>query len=189
MKPATIIAYHNTRRNLIEFFGPNKPLRDITQGDADDYRLFLLRNERLSENTTRKRCGCAKQFFRAAMKRELIPRNPFSKLISTLKKNTDRHYFVTREEADKVIESCIDSRWRLQFALSRYGGLRCPSEHLSLQRGGVLCDKNKLVVRSPKTEHHEGKEYRVIPIFPELRPHLEEVFELAEPGSEFVITR
>ena len=189
VKSATIITYHNARRNLIKFFGPNKPLRDINPGDADDFRLFLLKKEKLSENTARKRSGCAKQFFRAAMKRELIQRNPFSELITTLKKNTERQYFVTREEAEKVIESCIDSQWRLLFALSRFGGLRCPSEHLCLKWGDVLWGENKLVVRSPKTEHHEGKEFRIIPIFPELRPHLEEVFELAEPGSEYVITR
>ncbi len=28
-----------------------------------------------------------------------------------------------------------------------------------------------------------------MPLFPELRPHLREVFEAAEPGSEYVITR
>jgi hypothetical protein len=29
----------------------------------------------------------------------------------------------------------------------------------------------------------------VIPLFPELRPYLEECFDLAEPGTEYVITR
>ena len=29
----------------------------------------------------------------------------------------------------------------------------------------------------------------MIPIFPELRPHLEEAFDQAEPGTEYVITR
>ena len=33
------------------------------------------------------------------------------------------------------------------------------------------------------------REFRVIPMFPELRPHLEECFDLAEPGTEYVITR
>ncbi len=42
---------------------------------------------------------------------------------------------------------------------------------------------------SPKTEHHEGKESRIIPIFPELRPHLEAVWEEAEPGTVHVINR
>lgn len=44
-------------------------------------------------------------------------------------------------------------------------------------------------MRSPKTAHHPGGESRVIPLFPELRPHLEAVFDQAEPGTEYVITR
>jgi hypothetical protein len=44
-------------------------------------------------------------------------------------------------------------------------------------------------VPSPKTEHHAGGASRVIPLFPELRPHLEECWELAAPGDRYVITR
>ena len=46
-----------------------------------------------------------------------------------------------------------------------------------------------LTVHSPKTEHHPGGASRQIPIFPELRVYLEEVWEQAEPGTEYVITR
>src|SRR5207249_206620 len=46
----------------------------------------------------------------------------------------------------------------------------------------------RMTVRSPKTEHHEGHESRVVPIFPELRPYLEECFHAAAEGTEFVIT-
>ncbi|HTM53198.1 MAG TPA: hypothetical protein VL175_04190 [Pirellulales bacterium] len=44
-------------------------------------------------------------------------------------------------------------------------------------------------VPSPKTEHHEGGESRLVPLFPELLPHLELAFEQAELGTEFVISR
>ncbi len=93
------------------------------------------------------------------------------------------------KKTDKVIEACPDAEWRLIFALSRYGGLRCPSEHLSLQWGEVDWERGRMRVRSPKTEHHVGSESRVIPIFPELKPHLEAVFDEAEDGSKYVITR
>ena len=33
--------------------------------------------------------------------------------------------------------------------------------------------RGRMTVRSPKTEHHDGKESRTVPIFPELRPYLE----------------
>ena len=44
-------------------------------------------------------------------------------------------------------------------------------------------EKNKVLIRSPKTGN------RWIPLFPELRLHLEESFDLAEPGEVFAITK
>ena len=36
VKGGTRVFYGHTRRNLVEFFGADKPLREITKGDADD---------------------------------------------------------------------------------------------------------------------------------------------------------
>ncbi|MBI2477679.1 MAG: site-specific integrase [Planctomycetia bacterium] len=137
-------------------------------------------------------CGRARQFFRAAIKRRLIAAdaNPFGEMKGiAVQANKDRFYFVSREEAAKVLDACPDSQWRLLFALSRYGGLRCPSEHLALKWADIDWELGRMQVRSSKTEHHEGKGSRVVPIFPELRPYLEEVWDAAEPGTEYVITR
>src|SRR5262245_44940893 len=38
VKGSTAIAYGHTRRCLIEYFGANKPLKDITPADGDDWR-------------------------------------------------------------------------------------------------------------------------------------------------------
>ena len=73
--------------------------------------------------------------------------------------------------------------------LCRIGGLRCPSEHLSLTWGDVDWEQNRITIRSPKTEHHAGGESRVIPLFPQLRHHLESVFDQADAGTEHIITR
>jgi hypothetical protein len=48
---------------------------------------------------------------------------------------------------------------------------------------------DRFLVRSPKTEHHEGHEERVVPIFAEIRPHLERAFDEAPEGAEFVVPR
>ncbi len=188
VKPVTLTVWGHTRRNLLKYFSPDKPLKEITRGDAEDWRVFLAQ-EKLSEPTIRKRCGFAKQFFNYAVKKELISSNPFSELKSRALSNPDRFYFISREEAEKVIEACPDSQWRLLFALSRFGGLRCPSEHLALKWEDVDWEHNRITITSPKTEHHDGGAYRIIPMFPELRPYLDEAFELAEPGTEYVINR
>lgn len=88
-----------------------------------------------------------------------------------------------------MLEACPDNEWRLLFALSRYGGLRCPSEPLVLKWADVDWEHNRICVHSPKTEHHPGGESRLIPLFPELRPYLLEAFEQAAEGSEFVISQ
>ena len=46
-----------------------------------------------------------------------------------------------------------------------------------------------MTIHSPKLEHHGDKASRRVPLFPELRSHLLAVFEAAEDGEEFVITR
>jgi len=48
--------------------------------------------------------------------------------------------------------------------------------------------ENRFLVHSPKTEHHEGHQKRLVPLFPELRAELERHFSLVETkGNEFVI--
>lgn len=48
-------------------------------------------------------------------------------------------------------------------------------------------EKDKIVVHSPKTEHHEGGDCRIIPLFPELRNDLEQCFEETQEGSVNVV--
>jgi len=75
------------------------------------------------------------------------------------------------------------------FTLPGFGRLRCPSEHLALAWPDVDWEREWLRVVSSKKEHLEGEGMRLVPIFPELRPYLEEVFELATEGAVHVINR
>jgi len=188
LKPLTVVKFKATQDYLVEFFGAECDLRAITPGTADDWRLWLI-GKQLGENTIRKHTQIVKQFFTAAVRKQLVPQNPFADLRSATLANPKRFYFVTEAEAEAVLAACPDHEWRLLFALSRYGGLRCPSEHLSLRWGDIDWERGRMTVHSPKTEHHVGHASRVVPIFPELRPHLDEAFALAPDRAEFVITR
>lgn len=187
-KQGTRNVYLHARKNLIEYFGENKILRDVTRGDVDEWRLYLI-SLKLSENTVRKRCGTAKQFFQAAIRKDIIEKNPFEGVKVVVQANPARMYFVTAYEAKKVLDACPDEQWRLIFALCRYGGLRCPSEVLLLKWADIDMVRGRMIVHSPKTEHHHGKDRRIVPIYPELLPYLQESFKLAIAGTEFVITR
>jgi integrase len=187
-KASTRRKWGTIRGQLVGHFGENRQLRSITAGDAESWRLALLR-QGLAENTVRRASGIAKQWFRAAVRAKLIEENPFSELVAAVRANPERMHFVSREEAERVLEACPDAEWRLMFALARYGGLRVPSEVLTLRWADIDFARGRFTVRSPKTERHEGKAARLVPIFPELRPYLEDAHELAEAGEVFCIRR
>jgi integrase len=156
---------------------------------APDVSAGTENTEGLSPDTVRKRISNSKQFFQDAVDHRRISENPFHRMKSSVKGNRTRDFFVTLEMAQRVLETCPDAQWRLLFALSRFGGLRCPSEHLALRLDAVDWSTDRIRIVSPKTEHLDGKASREIPIFPELRPYLEEVWNQAEPGATHFVTR
>ena len=130
----------------------------------------------------------ARQFWAQAIRDGVASVNPFAHLRTPSEVNTARAFFVDRATFTRVLEACPDAEWRLLLALARYGGLRTPSEPFTLQWPDVNWERDRFRIVAPKTKHDDGGE-RWIPLFPEMRPYLEEAFDLAEPGAVHVITR
>ena len=179
VEPGTVTNYHQVRLNLVAFFGYEKPLRDITERDAAEFRTWLETAEGQSENTLRRRCGRARQFFTAAIKAKLIEENPFDGMPVSVGGSKDKARFITEAESQKILKACPDLQWRLIFSLCRYGGVRCPSEILALTWENILWDSQRIIVTAPKTKRYAGHETRVIPMFPELAGVLNEAYEMA----------
>ena len=185
VKPATKEVWRQVMLNLKNFFGDARALESISEGDAEDFKLYLI-GEKLASTTVHKRLQFARMFFRDARRRGLIFENPFLEVRSKPVNLRDRHRFISQEDTERILAMC-NPIWRTIIGLCRYAGLRCPSEVLSLRWELVDWEHDRMVVDSPKTEHHPGGQQRVMPIFPELRPILEEAFELAEPGAKYVV--
>ncbi|MBM3978691.1 MAG: site-specific integrase [Planctomycetes bacterium] len=185
VKRGTAINLDQAGKALVAYFGEAKTVPDVNEADADGFYRKLLANE-LALNTARRLTGRAKQFFAYAVRKRIITANPFAGVKTATGGNPERQEYVPVATIRSVLDACPSAEWRLIVALSRYAGLRCPSEHLGLTWGDILWDKNRFVVRSPKTEH-VGKAQRVVPIFPELYPYLRDAFEAAEPGQVHVI--
>jgi integrase len=185
VKPATKEVWRQGESGLVEFFGADKPLRNITPGDADRYKQHLI-GKKLASMTVRKRLQFATMLFRAALRCRLISESPFAD-VSIKASMPNRERFITAEETTKLLDACPNHHWKAIVALARYGGLRCPSEVLSLRWQDIDWDVERIVVQSPKTEHHVGKASRVIPLFPELRQILADAFDLAPEGAVYVV--
>ncbi len=190
IKPQTVVHWGHTIKNLLAFFGDDKPLRDVTEQGAREFRAFLV-EQGLAEATIRRRTGLARQFFTVARKRKLLSTNPFKQdgLPTSVGGNASRRFFVTREMTEQILDAAPDAEWRLLIVLARYGGLRTPSESLRLRWTDIDIERKRFTVTSPKTEHHAGHESRIVPLFPDVASALDEAFVTAPEGAEFCVTR
>ena len=186
-KPATVVRMGQARTLIERYFSKTRMARTITENDATDWRAWLV-GEGYAVATISRTVRYARQIWAWGVKREMVSSNVFSEVKTGPQHNADRAVYVEWSDVQRVIETAPSAQWRLLIALSRLGGLRVPSEAISLRWRDVDWSHSRLVVRSPKTEHHEGKGARVVPLFDELRPYLMDVFEQADPGTEHVIT-
>ena len=186
VKASTLVRDKQTVRELRAFFGDERRLVDVSEGDAEDFRAHLLGKRGLSENTVRKHSGRAREWFGKAVKRRIIESNPFSGLPTRVRGSENTEY-VPADVALAVLDELHPMPLRLIFVLSRFAGLRVGSEVRRLKWGHIEWDRERFTVESPKTEHHEGHAPREVPLFPMVAHHLREAFEQAEPGQDFVI--
>lgn len=194
-----------TRDCLVAKFGKSRALKAITEGDAEDFRNYLLtqggqpvkrcgpatvirKRTPLSEATTRKRCSVASKFFRYAMRRGLVARNPFdNEAVPKANIATTRTAEISVADAQLVIEKLPSTEWKLLFALSRFGGLRVGSEVRKLTWADIDWETNRMLVHSPKTARYQGHGQRWLPIFPELAELLERRYDEADEGDYYVL--
>lgn len=194
VKQSTVASYSQPRDNLLEFFGPEKDITELTPGDADSFRIWVKTQNKMRKDgvmaptTVSKRCLRARQFFEVAVRHRWIRANPFEGMKGWTTTNPDRMFFVTREITKRVMGAC-DPEWQLIFALCRYGGLRCPSEVNGLKWAHINWENNSMFVKAPKTARYAGKDARFVPIFHELRPYLEQAWEVAPAKAKYVVNR
>lgn len=193
-KPATRMKYEQVKTSLISYpgFGPDVQIKSITRHKVAEWRHWLAtksnrrdsQRSELDDNTVRRRTGIAKQMFTFAVESEWIDSNPFKGFACSVQANVHRQYFVSREEVNAALAAAPNAQWRAIIALSRFAGLRVPSELWRLTWADVDFQNNQLIIRASKTEHHASRGLRRCPIFPELRPFIEDLAELDKPGIE-----
>ncbi len=185
VKPATRVMWRHTIRNLREYFGDPRPLRTLGGGEAEGFRQGLV-EQGLAAATVSRRLQLTRQIFAYAMRCEWIDRNPFTGISHTSGDPRLRQRYITEEETARLIDAAPNWVWRTIIALARYGGLRTPSETLSLRIAALDWEHGAMAVTSPKTEGH-GQGQRMVPMFARLRPFLDEAWSMAQDRQTHVI--
>ena len=199
IKPASLLAVEQVVRNLTTYYGVDRHISSITAGEAEDFKRWLTSDARtrggvqektpgLSPATVAKRLQRSSAIFNDAYKRKLISENPFAGIKQPKSTNPARQAYVPVELIERLIEQAPSVEWRLLLAMSRYLGVRVPSEPFSMTWDCVDWERSRIRIPSPKTEVH-GKNFRVVPLLPDVKQHLEEAFEQATVGSIYIFER
>jgi integrase len=185
VKDVTVVKYGQCRKALEKFFGARRALRTITPSEAEAFRKSVKESGK-AQATVSKFVKIARGIFARGVRWKMISESPFADVVAGTQRNPSRLMFVPRAQVERLLDVCSDPQMRLLIALARYGALRVPSEPNALRWEHVDWENSRLTVPSVKTEA-QGKAARVIPIFPELRPHLLAAYEAAPEGAEYVI--
>lgn len=185
-KESTRVRVTQATDNILSELGAATLADAVTVDDAEGVRVAL--RKRYAPATVSRTIGYARQLYRHAMRKKWVTANPFAEVRRGSMVNAERSHFVDRATVERLLQHAPSAQWKLLIALSRFGGLRVPSEALDLRWNDIDFGAGTMTVRSRKTEHHEGKAFRTVPIFPEVRGLLMDVFDLAEPGCEYVVT-
>jgi integrase len=177
-------------RHLLLYFDATTPITKITAADADDFYENLRLPKAtggagLAVSTANLVGTIVSSIFAYAVDAELIAKNHFAKLPRGGRRGNNT--MVSHETSVNVLAAITGTEDRLVYGLARWGGLRTISEHRQLRWGDVDWAGNRLLVHSPKNERHHGKATRWIPLFPEIAKLLEDRFNEAAEGEEFIL--
>lgn len=196
--------YAHSIRALEHFFGPEKDIVEITPADMDDFFTWIYKKGKqveggygapLAKTTASRRIQVVKSIFRRAARRQWIRRSSFYDMFESTPRqtrtNSERKYFVPAEVIHKIIEHATCNEQKLVFALARWCGLRIPSELLRITWDDINWSAEKILIRSSDKQKSNAieKQTRWMPIFPEVRPYLDQAWIEAPPGSLHVIRR
>lgn len=196
-KDSTSTTYQQAITSLYEFFGEDSAVRDVKQQDAREFRAWMLREgstrkdedgnrKPLARSTVSRRFKTARSIFSIAVTNKIVSENPLAGVVAGKQTNGTRSFYVTPKITSDIFDELPTIESRLIFALARWLGVRAPSEITGLRWADVNWSRSSIRIYAPKTERYEGKEIRVVPLFSEFRPWLEEAFEAAPDGAEFL---
>lgn len=185
-KPRTNANLRAAKRHLVDALGADRQLSAVTAGDAERIARTLYGSA--ADSHAGKLIGRFRQFFAAAIDDRLITDNPFANVRVATNVDTDRQCYVDAATVDRLIAAAPNQLWRAILAFARYGGLRVPSEILSLQWSDFDFEHGRFTIRSEKTKRYASG-VRVCPMFPKLRTEIDALFDAAPDGATWVCDR
>lgn len=170
---------------LVKYF-KGVELDSITKKEATAYLSWLVTDNELAPISVNKLMKHAQAVFNFAIDCEYTTRNNPFRGVRVANVVQRQKQYITVEYADKLIEAAKTPQWKTLIVLLRYAGMR-PEEALFAEWEGVDFEHGLFTFRSPKTEHHPGKDRRTIPLFPRVLRALRALCSPDRPEGVYIL--
>lgn len=166
VKPNTLKGRRQSADKIRLFFRGRR-LRSLTALDGTEFVRWLRASKSLggaghSEATAMKHLSHAKMFLEEAVRAQILSSNPFQGIRSRSVVSSERRRYIPESVVMQVLDHTADIELQTAVSLSRWGGLRIPSEAFALEWQHVDWHRRRMTVPGVKTKCRE------IPLFPEL---------------------
>lgn len=177
---STLQRWQNLKKHLCSQFDEHRDVATITEADAESFARWA-RSHFKSQSHSGKIIADCRQIFTVAKKFRLIHLNPFHEGINSSQPvDQSRNTYVSEEQIDKLIASAT-TEFAAVIASARYGGVRIPSEVLSMKWTDIDWDKRQIVIHDKKR-----KKDKVLPLFPKWDAALSKLWQESPEGQEYV---
>ena len=149
---------------LATFLGPDKPLEGVTALEAMHFRAWLFSTGHLADQTVYRIMGECRAIFQCAVDVEIIPRNPWTKVMPP-KPRSDRTWPEIGPDTLSKLLNVATGRWAALFGLLRLAGLR-QHEALKLKWQCVDLNARKITILHPGRYQTTKGRTRQVPIEP-----------------------
>lgn len=181
VKASTLTKEMQTVRKLKFAFG-DALLDSIDLTAAEDFKIGLL-DDGLSTATVSRHVVACRTIFNDAVRRGMIENNVWKDVPAGSQRGEIT--ILPTSVMDALVDGMADVEWKCLVATYRYLGCR-RSEALLLKWADIDWENHRIKITSPKTEGHDGGESRIVPLFPELKPYLDALWDITPDGTEFV---
>lgn len=185
IKESSLRTYETARLRYLRYFDPDQDPSLIRMDQVKDFRESLCKE--YANATVAATIQRVRTVFNWAMKEGFVKENLFLKIKRGSFVNKENEVEITRKMYEDLLTNCPNQNWRTLLALCRIGGLRNPSETRILRWENVNWEKQRIWVTSPKTDHHNGKDGRWIPMFQELERELTNQFAMSDSEYETIL--
>lgn len=170
-------------KHLLKYFGEEKNIADISVKEAEEFKMYLVK---LAPRGHLVYLRTIKSSFNRAIEWEYIQNNPFNR-IRIRNAQLNKPIFLSLDELKVILDNTESEFMKNVFTFGFYSGCRV-GEIANLKWSNIDFE-NEVITIGDNTFTTKGRKQRVIPMIPQLKKVLTDLYKNRNENHQFVFSK